>query len=337
LGKAAVVENPAMNRAVLLLVTAACGGQPVSRATESGTETGSLPATPPIAITTADTATVLVPLTLPTQLYVEHDATIYARSPGIVESILVDLGSRVTGGQLLARLESIDQRIALAQAQEKFVITRQIAERQRALKAGDFITQADSEQAEFDHREAVLALRKAQRDYDLTRIIAPFAGVVTGRMTRVHRLVSSGDSLFRITALKPVLAAIHVPESSAAKITVGTQAEIVGPGGTKVAARVIRASPVLDAGSGTRELILQLTSSGSGLTPGSNVMVRLGAERRQVIAIPRTAVAQDGYALVWADDKTTLRPVTLGSELDGNRVEVLSGLTPGEKVLRNAP
>jgi hypothetical protein len=63
----------------------------------------------------------------------------------------------------------------------------------------------------------------------------------------------------------------------------------------------------------------------------------LGSERRQVVAIPRTAVAQDGYALVWADEKTTLRPVTLGDEIGEDRIEVVSGLVPGEKVLRTAP
>jgi multidrug efflux pump subunit AcrA (membrane-fusion protein) len=56
-----------------------------------------------------------------------------------------------------------------------------------------------------------------------------------------------------------------------------------------------------------------------------------------VVAIPRNAVAQDGYALVWADDKTTLRAVTLGSDIGGDLVEVVSGLAPGEKVVRSAP
>jgi hypothetical protein len=48
-------------------------------------------------------------------------------------------------------------------------------------------------------------------------------------------------------------------------------------------------------------------------------------------------VDQDGYALVWTDDRTTLRPITLGSELEGDRIEVLSGLAPGEKVVQTAP
>jgi hypothetical protein len=45
----------------------------------------------------------------------------------------------------------------------------------------------------------------------------------------------------------------------------------------------------------------------------------------------------DGYALVWSDERTTLRALTLGSEVAGDRVEVVSGLAPGEKVIRNRP
>jgi hypothetical protein len=50
------------------------------------------------------------------------------------------------------------------------------------------------------------------------------------------------------------------------------------------AARVIRASPVLDAASGTREVVLQVSSAG-GMTPGSAVTVQLGAERRRAQAL----------------------------------------------------
>jgi RND family efflux transporter MFP subunit len=326
-----------MKRGACLLLLVACGKPPASRPAARPVETGSLGAAAAPAIVIADTTTVQVPITLSSQLYVERDATIYARSAGIVESILVDLGSEVAAGQSLARLESADQAIALAQAQEKLANTRQTVERQRALRLVEGTTQADSERAEFEHRESILAVRKAQRDYDLTRIVAPFAGVVTSRTARLHRLVNEGDSLFRLTTLKPVLAAVHVPESSAGKIGLGTMAEVVGPDGRIAQARVIRASPVLDPGSGTREIILQLTGTSPHLTPGSNVTVRLGSERRQVIAIPRSAIAQDGYALVWADDKTTLRAITVGSNIAGDRVEVVNGLAPGEKVIQNAP
>lgn len=292
-------------------------------------------ATTSSSLVTADTVTVELPLSIPAQLYVEHDAAIYARSSGIVEAILVDLGTRVTGGQLLARLESADQSIALAQARDRHDDAVVQAERQRALKTAGVVTQADSERVELDLRAAILALQKAQRDYDLTRIVAPFGGVVTGRSARIGRLVSDGDSLFHLTALSPVLASVRLPEASAFAVKMGAEAEVQGPRGERARARVIRASPVIDPASGTRELVLQLTG-GDRLPPGSSVTLRIGSEARRVVAVPKEAIGE-GYALVWDADRTSLRQVTVGNELPGERVEVVSGLAPGEKIVRTGP
>jgi len=301
-----------------------------------GVEAGAVQTAPdPASLVTAETLTVSIPLSLPAQLYVEHDAAIYARSRGIVEAILTDLGARVKAGQLLARLESADQEIALTQARDRHANAVVQAERQRALKGAGVVTQADSERVELDLREAALALQKAQRDYDLTRIVAPFGGVVTGRTARLGRLVADGDSLFHLTALAPVLAAIRLPEGSAFGVKLGTEAEVSGPRGEKARARVVRASPVIDPASGTREVVLQLTG-GDRLPPGSSVTLKIGSEARRVVAVPREAIGE-GYALVWDAERTSLRQVTVGGDLPGERVEVVSGLAPGEKVVRGGP
>jgi len=324
----------------LAILLAACGGgddAPSGRGrTIETAAAATVPAGAPGTIETAESTTVDRPLSLPSQLYVEHDAAVVARSSGQVQRILADIGSRVSAGQLIAQLESTDQEIALAQAKEQAANASQRVERQRALATAGVVTRADSEQVEFEHRAAELALRKAQRDYDLTRIVAPFDGVVTARMARVQRLVNPGDSLFRVTALAPVLAAVRVPETASAGIRVGTSGRVLTVGGASASAKVVRASPVIDAASGTRELVLQL-APGSQLTPGSSVTVQLGAERRRVVAIPKGAVAKDGYVLVWDDNRPTLRAVTLGSDLDGDRVEVVSGIAAGEKVVRASP
>src|SRR2546430_13042532 len=53
---------------------------------------------PDVPLVTVDTATLAVPLSYTGQLYVEHDALVYARPTCIVESIYVDLGTEVTAG-----------------------------------------------------------------------------------------------------------------------------------------------------------------------------------------------------------------------------------------------
>ncbi len=320
----------------LVTAVAACGradGRDVRKPVDSGEVSAA--AVEPVSLVTADTVTVVLPLALPAQLYVEHDAAIYARSAGVVQSVLVDLGGRVRSGQLLARLEDTDQTIALEQAKDRHANSVLQAERQRALKSAGVVTQADSERVELELRQAVLTLRKAQRDIDLTRIVAPFDGVVTGRTARMGRLVEAGDSLFRITALAPVLASVRVPEASAFGVKLGAEAEVAGPRGEKARARVLRASPVIDPASGTREVVVQLIS-GDRMPPGSSVTLKIGSEKRRVVAVPREAVGE-GYALVWDDDRTALRQVTVGGELPGELVEVVSGLEPGEKVVRAGP
>jgi membrane fusion protein, multidrug efflux system len=319
-----------------LMAAIACG-RSSSDSDRKPVESGEVatPAKAATSLVTADTVTLEIALSLPAQLYVEHDAAIYARSQGIVEAIMADLGTRVGAGQLLARLESTDQSIALAQARDRHGDAVVQAERQRALKTAGVVTQADSERVELDLRAATLALQQAQRDYDLTRIVAPFGGVVTGRSARIGRLVAAGDSLFHLTALNPVLAAVRLPETSAFGVKLGAEADVLGPRGEKARARVVRASPVIDPASGTREVVLQLVA-GDRLPPGSSVTLRIGSETRRVVAVPREAI-EEGYALVWDSDRTSLRQVTVGSNLPGERVEVLNGLTPGEKVVRTGP
>jgi RND family efflux transporter MFP subunit len=286
-----------------------------------------------LALVTVDTTTIDVPLALPSQLYVEHDAVVAARSAGTVESVLADLGTTVEPGQLLAKLESPDQEIALAQAENADANAGQLARRLRELTVSGAATVADSEAAETQYRQAELAVTKARRDLELTRITAPFAGVVTLRAARPRRLVAPGDTLFRVTAMSPLLARVRVPEAAAADLKPGLAAEVAATDGATARARLVQASPAIDPASGTREAVLEL-APGSHLLPGASVTVRLGRERRRVVVVPRDIVGEDGYALVWENGRTALRAVTLGADLGGGRVEVVSGLAPGERLAR---
>lgn len=285
---------------------------------------------PDVSLATVDTATVEVPLMLPAQLYVEHDAYVYARSTGIVEAVLVDIGDRVRRGQELARLENEDQGIALEDAQASAENVQRLLARFRELAGTGAVTVADSERAELDARRVELQVRQARRDYDLTRAVAPFNGVITARTVRPGRFVEEFDPLLRVTALRPLRASVQLPEQAGA-VEPGTSTAVIALDGREVEATVERVSPIVDATSGTREVIVRL-AAGSGLEPGASVHVRIGAEPRSVVLIPGDAIAEGGYVLVWQNGRTALRAVTVGATLGDGRLEVVSGLAFGERL-----
>ena len=314
--------------ALLVAVQVACspGETADARTTTAAPDTAGILVTP---------AAVRAPLELPAQLYVEHDATVVARSSGVIDSVYAELGTRVATGAALVRLESQDQELALAQAEATYENVGRLVTRARVMTKAGGTTVADSEQVEFQYRQAEIARRKARRDLDLTRVVSPFAGVVTARYARPGRFVAAGDTLFRVTESGPLLARVRVPEGSASTIRAGDRATVATIGGATSAASVLHAAPALDAASGTREVVLRLTG-GAAFLPGANVTVRMGEQERQAVSLPREAVSPDGYVLVMQNGRTALRSVTVGGDVGGGRVEILSGLSPGERVAKQA-
>lgn len=326
-----------VGRAVLALGAcgiAACGAEARSASPQQAGSSQTPGVASGRAEFTVDTVTVQLPLELPAQLYVEHDAAVVARSPGTIDSLFAELGDHVASGQLLARLESADQEIALAGAEAAYENLGRTAARARALTKSGGATAADSELVEFQLRQSEIARRKARHDLELTRIAAPFDGLVTARVARPRRFVAVGDTLFRVTEQTPLFARIRVPEASARRLHKGDAAVIVASSAESVRATIVQAAPIVDAASGTREIVLKVVASPADLSPGTSVVVRLGREARTAVSVPREAIAAEGYAVVIENGRATLRPVTIGRDLGGGRLEVVSGLSPGERLAR---
>jgi RND family efflux transporter MFP subunit len=182
-------------------------------------------------------------------------------------------------------------------------------------------------------RQADIARRKARRDVELTRIVAPFGGIITARLARPSRFVALGDTLYRVTEQSPLFARVRIPEASARRLRVGDAALVVAPAGESVPARIVHAAPFVDAASGTREMVLEVARGGD-LLAGSGVTVRIGREGRRVMSVPRAAIASEGYVVVVENGRSTLRTVTAGRDVGNGRIEILSGLSPGERLAR---
>jgi RND family efflux transporter MFP subunit len=288
----------------------------------------------PVASTSTmlvDTTTVDVARSYPSQVYVEHDVAVAARSAGVLDSLLVNLGSHVRAGATLAVVDSRAQQIEAARAHDRWERARNAMSRTRELAKSGSITRTDSEGVAGELRQAELNVQSADRALVLTRVTAPFEGVVTARYARPQQLVADGDTLLRVAETGPQLVRVRVGEPAAQRVRKGDRAHVRGSrGSARVAASVLFASPALDPASGTREVILRLVDP--HFLVGESVTVELGSERRTVVTAPREAVSLEGFALVVQGDRTTMRPVTVGVPVPGDRVEIVSGLAAGERL-----
>jgi RND family efflux transporter MFP subunit len=172
-----------------------------------------------------------------------------------------------------------------------------------------------------------------------TRLVAPFAGVVTARMADPGTMASPGAPLLQVDQAGSLQLQATVDESAIAAIRKGmkVQVEINGASSGNMAGTVAEINPAADPNSHSFTVKIDLPSS-SQLRAGMYGTAEFANGSRQAIVIPRSAVVARGslvcaYALD-AQGIARLRYLTLGAA-QGNLVEVLSGISPGEQLVDN--
>jgi RND family efflux transporter MFP subunit len=197
----------------------------------------------------------------------------------------------------------------------------------------------DVEAAAAGLRQANAMVAESQERLSYTVIRAPIDGVVYQREVEPGEVVSQGGSpLLRIATPSSVYYEATVPERVALRVRTGQRVDVMvqGDGSRRVQGEVERTVPVADPSS--RDFLLRIAIvEGTELTkPG---MFARGAvavqERRNAIIVPKDAlVEREGKALAFvvAGGKAQRREVQTGIT-DSERVEILSGIKPGESVV----
>ena len=286
---------------------------------------------------------------------VERNVGVTTRRDGQIEEILADRGQRVKQDDALARLDSGD--LVLAEKTAALELEKEQASHDRARQLLDqgIIPAEEYEQARLRRDAAEKSLERIRYEMSKCTIRAPFDGVVSGRYVEKGQVVLQDDrvTLFQVTALRPLLARIYVPEWALFGLKVGQPARVslaVGdsPEGMRGhGARVRWINDVVDAASGSVEALVQILEGPdtAGLRPGLSVAVSLDlafepSTGRSMVSLPREAIPSadpspgDGMELkvISSEGRILARAVVLGLVGD-HRVEVRSGLLPGEKVL----
>jgi RND family efflux transporter MFP subunit len=210
--------------------------------------------------------------------------------------------------------------------------------------------QVQSAEAELSGAKQQLEVAQAnQRQYtalaSYTRIVAPFAGVITNRYADTGALIQAGTAsntqampVVKLAQTSKLRLVLPIPESVASQIHLGDPVKVrVQALDQEIEGKVSRFADSLDRQTRTMETEIDFDNRDGRLIPGMYTETRLSLrEKKNALTIPLEAVSRNG------DDATVLavnaqnvieeRHVKLGLE-DSAQVEVLSGLTDQDHVI----
>ena len=315
-----------------------------------------------VKTTVAKTSEAGQTIALPGTLQGYTQSPIYARAGGYVKRWTKDIGARVTRGELLAEIETPETDLQLSQAiavqqqtQFSLDLAKSTAARWDALRKKDVVSQQEleekrsaSDQAASNLAAAVANVQRLTQLQGFKKLLAPTDGVITRRNVDTGDLIDAGASgglaraLFVVTQTDPLRLYINVPQSYAQLIKVGqtvvvTQAELRGQ---KFEGKVARTGASIDTQSRTLQVEVSLPNKEGILLPGAFVQVSLPLALSRSLAVPNNALIIRGegtmVAVVDEKNRVNIQPVQLGRNY-GVRVEVMSGLEGGERLVLNPP
>jgi membrane fusion protein (multidrug efflux system) len=287
-------------------------------------------------------------VTLPGSLKASQQATLYAKVPGYLKSLLVDKGDRVTAGQALGEIEVPELEAEAVKFRAEVKVAETDYDRLKAAQksAPDLVTPQSVDEALGRLDIARANLERTETLLKYRCLTAPFSGVVTARFVDPGAFIPSATSgsaaqtaaIVTLMDFNTVRAQVAVPELEAALVRVGQPVRMTTESlpGKIFEGTVSRHSYALD--EATRSVLVEadLPNVDLVLRPGMYATIKVGVEKHtDALLIPSAALVTEksgASVLIAVDGKAKKLAVKAGFN-DGVKAEVLSGLTGSEVVI----
>jgi membrane fusion protein (multidrug efflux system) len=317
---------------------AASNGKNAAKAAEAKTEEKKK-APVPVSVAAVETGTVSSYIRSTANLVSDNEVKVLTESDGRIARLFVDEGDWVSKGQVLATLDREATGIDLAKRQVKLENTGLNYERGERMQEEGLISQETFERLRMENEMARQEVAEARYRIGKTAIRAPFSGRITSRIVEQGQHLRAGEELFNLADFDPLVAYIHLPEREVLGLKAGREARITlkADDAVRFRGRIRQISPVVDPATGTVKVTVEAVNPlPAAVRPGGFVTVDIIRESHsEAVLLPRQAVLrelQSAHVFVAKNGKAEKRPVQLGLE-EGERIEVLAGLKPGERVI----
>ncbi|MFZ6773514.1 efflux RND transporter periplasmic adaptor subunit [Undibacterium sp. SXout7W] len=284
-----------------------------------------------------------------------------AQISGAVTELLVKPGDVVKSGQLLLRIDAraANQEAKASQAQvdaarATMLVAAKDFDRQKQLFAKNYISQAQLDRAEAQYQTAsaqakaqIAQASAVQTQSGFYLLNAPYSGVVSDVPVTVGDMALPGRTLVTVYDPRAMRVTANVPQEKLAQFSANQteqaiRIEIPGAAEKYQSASKITILPVADAMTHSVQVRLDLPTGITGLTPGMfaramfhiRSAVNLHSVTRLYVPVKSVMRRAEMHVLyvLNAQGKPILRQVRLGP-VNGQEVEILSGISAGESVL----
>lgn len=294
-------------------------------------------------------------VTLEANVEAVRQAVLSTQVPGAIVSLWVQAGDRVRAGQELLRVDAraaqqqvLGSNAQLQAAQAQLRVAALDLNRQRQLFERQFISQAamDKAQMQYDAAKAQVDATQAQTQSAQVQtgfyvVHAPYDGIISDVPVVAGDMAMPGRPLVVMYAPGQMRLSAAVPQSLApwAHDARSIEYDIEGVTPQTMIATRSELLPSADPATRTLTLRLALPAGLNLLVPGMAAKVHvLGPQQisGERIWVPSRALIQhaelSALRVVNSQGNISLRQVRVG-ERQADRIEILSGLRPGEQVL----
>ncbi len=270
----------------------------------------------------------------------ETRASLSSKTIGLVKVLHVDEGSVVNKGHVLLQLDHrvLDARLARTNAEVGNAQAH--LQRMNDLFAKDSISLQDRDNARRSYQVAVAAQDEVRAQLEDTRVLAPFAGIITRKHIEAGELAAPGQPLLELENQTRLRIDVSVAEGDVQAVTVGHSIEVIfdSLSSRVVGGEVFQIVPSADPATHTFLVKIRLTADDI-IKPGMFGRVMFKKQPRLAILIPLAATVSrgelTGIYIVNANHRLRLRWVKLGRQAN-SMVEVLSGVNENEQLLADA-
>ncbi len=207
------------------------------------------------------------------------------------------------------------------------------------LKSIDSVRQAQLQGASAQVQSAKAHLGAQEMQVAYSRIVSPIPGIVADRPINTGEMAIAGSPVITIVDISRVIARVEVPQAEASTVQVGQTATLTQPDTKEpLEGKVTVVSPAADPNTTTVQVWIEIPNPDLRLKPGAAVHAYIATEVfKAATVVPVSAILpgeEGGTAIlaVSADSVAHKRTVTLGVR-EGNQVQVLAGVNPGEEVV----